>query len=117
MADNSNSLGWYEHKDADESLLLTARLRAAVSKHMNEDHISTLLAGETIVGIGADAAQVADAAAKTKKANRQLFGLLIGMIKNPTLIMYLSKNHPDKGTEAITYITGCFGAGDDMNKL
>ena len=52
-----------------------------------------------------------------KKANRQLYGIIIGQIRNDDLLRYLSQNHDDKGKEAMQYILSCHGVGTDGNKI
>ena len=68
-----------------------------------------MLCGDTISGD--------DAAAVTKKAKRQLFGLILGEIGDQNVTAYLTKNHDDDGKAALDYIMGCFGAGTDELKL
>ena len=114
MSDQNNNAkkGWYMHTSYNEAQQLRARVKAEVAKHANDDNLSAILAGEATSGEDANAK-----VASKKKANRQLYGILVGQIAIEDLISYLSSNHDDKGVEALDYIMSCHGAGTDDNKL
>lgn len=108
----SGKKGWYMHTSYNEAQQLKARVKAEIAKHSNDDDLSAILADEATSGD-----DNAKRIASSKKANRQLYGILVGQIALEDLISYLSSNHDDKGVEALSYITACHGAGTDDNKL
>ena len=113
MSTNETSMnrGWYMHISREESQQLKGRIVAAIAKHPNDDNMHAVLDGEPTTGEGAT-----EKATSAKKANRQLYGLLIDQIKNPQIVAYLQEHHENKGVAALDYIMGCFGGTDD-NKL
>ena len=110
--ETSGSRGWYMHADRAESQQLKGRVVAQIAKHPNDDNMHCVLDGEETAG-----GTPTEKAASLKKANRQLYGLLIDQIKNPSLVEYLQEHHENKGKDALDYVMGCFGAGADENKL
>ena len=108
----SGKKGWYMHTSYNEAQQLKARVKAEIAKHHNDDDLSAILA--KVATSGDDQAK---RIASSKKANRQLYGILVGQIALEDLISYLGSNHDDKGVEALSYITACHGAGTDDNKL
>ena len=113
MSTNETSMnrGWYMHISREESQQLKGRIVAAIAKHPNDDNMHAVLDGEQTTGDDAT-----EKATSAKKANRQLYGLLIDQIKNPQIVAYLQEHHENKGVAALDYIMGCFGGTDD-NKL
>ena len=92
------------HADRAESQQLKGRVVAQIAKHPNDDNMHCVLDGEETAG-----GTAAEKAASLKKANRQLYGLLIDQIKNPSLVEYLQEHHESQGQDALAYIMGCFG--------
>ena len=100
------------HTDRAESMLLKGRIVAQIAKHPNDDNMHAVLDDEETAGENAT-----EKKASAKKANRQLYGLLIDQIKDSRLVEYLQEHHYNEGKNGLDYIMGCFGIGEDENKL
>ena len=88
---SDNKSKYYTHASREESqAFLNGYLLAAVMKRTDDSNIAKLYNNEA----------VADADAK-KKANTQLFAIMIGMIDNDKLVTALANTCPSNGQEAI----------------
>ena len=68
----------------------------------NQDDMFNVLSNCALVGEGADNnAKAADVALRTKKADRQIYGILVGQIESEQLLLYLEEQHSNQGAIAL----------------
>ena len=110
--EHSGNARWYQHKSQEEAAVLRARTKGLIAAHKNDDDLAALLAGELTSGDTTEARAVT-----RRKANRQLYALLVNQIANDDLVQYLHTHHDDDGAGAMKHIEDAWMAGTDENKL
>ena len=109
--EEEKSTGWFTNQSMKHCEHFYGKVKAAANDHTNEDVIEVLLDPTNV-----------ENSDKRRKANRQLFAIMIKMIPNNELgmdlTMRLTQGYDDKGYEAMKYLRDGWKAeaGDGLAK-
>ena len=110
MSNDDNQKKLYMHTSETEmQAFLDGKLKAAL------EDIDDLMKNTHLMNAWDDVATAADGFTEVQKktANKKIFREIIKCTGNDTLITTLLNNYNGMGYDAVQYIRGCFGAGDD----